>query len=392
MMVEEHDIETEILVSDAGVIVETEDTTSNLIVSDASVGVEEIDATSFLRMTNAAVMVELRDNAGDYCGPGDIGLVTYWKFSRGLHCYFDRADEAGLSITGELTLGAWVWFDTESRGHPVAIIGKWYEPTDNRSYVLYKNEIGEIIFAVSELGNSSITEVSDGGENFSVGEWKYIIGRFTPSKEIALFINGKWYSNDIDIPASIYDSSEAFEIGRYNRDNYFEGRLCHVFVSAQSEVSADIEAMYAHTKAMFQGITEGSPIVPLGIVERVSNAALMIEYQAATLLRVTNAGLMIEYAASKDIRLTNMAIEIERHETTPAIRLTNHAIMVERHDTEADLRLTNFAIMIERHDTAVNERMTNFAIMVERSSSSSSTSSSSTSSSSSTTSSSSTIP
>lgn len=350
-----------------------------------------MDTDSYIRMTDSAIMVEWINNVGDYCGPGDMGLVVYLEFSRGLHCYLSReADEVGLSITGALTLGGWVWFDTQSRGQQTAIMGKWYADTDNRAYTLYKKSNGDIAFDISEKGVNSINEVTDGGENYSVGEWKFIVGRFTPSSEIALFINGKWYKETAGIFSAIYDCTEPFEIARYDRSNYFDGKLCHLFVSANAVEDDEIELLYAHTRAMFLGTRAGSPVTPSGINERVTNTALMIEYQADNLLHVTNSALMIEYAISPDIRVTNEAVMVERHSTTPEIRVTNDAVMVERRLTAPEIRVTNDAVMVERVPSQADIRITNYAIMVERSSSTSSSSSSS--SSSSTTSSSTSIP
>jgi hypothetical protein len=221
-------------------------------------------------------MVEYATITGS-CGLNDEALTVYLEFARGLHCYLSRPDEVGLSITGALTLGGWVWFDAGSRGHATAIIGKWYDTGDQRAYVLYKTNSGEIKFSISALGVNNLNSVDDGGENYTVGGWHYVVGRFTPSTELALFVDGKWYRNTTGIFASIYDSTEPFEIARYNRDNYFDGRLCHMFVTASSVETEDIEAMYHHAKAMFQAKTAKRDYTVIGITERKTNAGLMIE-------------------------------------------------------------------------------------------------------------------
>jgi hypothetical protein len=307
-------------------------------------------------------MVEWIDNTGDYCGPGDIGLVTYLEFARGLHCYLSRADEPGLSITGELTLGGWVWLGSRGRSHVTAIIGKWYEPTEDRSYVLYKDALGFITFSISESGTSLLNTITDNRDNSKVNKWHYIVGRFAPSKEIALFVDGEWYVNSTDIAASIHDSSEPFEIGRYNRSNYFDGRLAHMFVSAEAIEDSDIEAMYAHTKAMFQPPKEHE-IVPTGVNERMTNAALNIEYGLVPYIRMTNGSVEIEYTPASYIRMTNAALEIE-YQISPDIYVTDFAINVEHYITDPIIRVTNFAINIERQNVSYIVE-TNAALMIE---------------------------
>lgn len=335
--------------------------------TDAAINVERVDTTGYVRMTDSAVMVEYIDNQGLYCGPGDIGLVVYLEFSRGLHCYLSRADEEGLSMTDEFTMGGWVWFGYAGRPYDCAIIGKWYESTDDRGYVLYKDKSGNIVFSVSESGNSALTTIQDGGEHAKVSQWHYIVARYKPSTELALFVDGDWYSNVTDIPASIHDSAEAFEIGRSNRSNYFDGRMSHIFVSAVAIDDVDIEAMYHHTRAMYSPPSEHG-ILPSGITERVSDVALMIEYLPddlfhvssvslgieylpASFINVSNAALMIEYIINPNILVTNFGLQIERVITTPMIKVTNFGIMVERAETTPKIRATNFAIMIERTPT-----------------------------------------
>lgn len=342
--------------------VEEEDTTSYLRVTNFGVNIEEDDTTTFLRVSDFAVMVEMVNNLGDYCGPGDINLVTYLQFSRGLHCYLSReADEVGLSITGALTLGGWVLFGTKGRGHKTAIMGKWYEPTDDRAYVLYKENDNQIKFEISKTGINDLNSASDLGIHYDVNQWHYIVGRFKPSEEIALFIDGNWYKNTLDIFDSIHDSDEPFEIARANRDNYFDGKLCHMFVSAEAIDDIDIEMMYYHTKAMFVSPGE-EPFVPSGINERITNTALMIEYQPHSYLRVTDAALMVEYEPPTYNRMTNEALMIE-YRPTNFEYLTNVALMIE-YQPKDYLRETNIALMIEYYSSS--------------SSSSSSTSSSST--------------
>jgi hypothetical protein len=332
-------------------------------------------------------MVEYIEILGDYCGIGDIGLVVYMNFARNLHCYLSRATEPGLAITGALTFGGWVWFGYKGRGKKTSIMGKWYEGVEERSYVLYKSNTEEITFSISATGSNALNTVTDYAINSQANKWHYIVCRYTPSEEIALYVDGEWYTNIVDIPASIHDSTEAFEIGRSNRDNYFEGRMSHMFICAEALENSDIEAMYYHTKAMFFKLKEVA--VLSGIMDRVTNAALMIEYLADDLLCVTNAALMIEYAPAKEINVSDFAVMIES-ENTPIERVSNFAIMIEAENTPYT-RVSNFAVMIE-HEPHSYLLTTNAALMIEYTDYSSSSSSTSSSSSSTTTSSSSVPP
>lgn len=371
------------VVTDIAVKVEEVDTDINIRQSDVAVDVEEVETIKYARISDISVMVEYVQVTG-YCGIDDIGLVVYREFARGLHCYLSRADEPGLDITGELTFGCWVWFNKNSRGVDVGIMGKWFHDFDQRAYVIHKKSNNEIEFAISKDGVNNLNTVTDAGINFTSGNWYYIVGRYTPSKELALFVNGSWYKNQTDIFSSIFDSTEPFEIGRYDRSNYFDGYICQVFVSASFIDDADIEAMYAHTKALFGHPPEYETVVASfgGVNVRMTNAALdieylpapfdmmtnaavMIEYLAPTYIRETNAALMIEYAPPTYIRITNAAVEAEYSDTITNLRLTNGAVEIEYKDIVDNIRTTNAAVMIEYSPNTTYIRQTNAAVMIE---------------------------
>jgi hypothetical protein len=177
-------------------------------------------------------------------------MEIYKDFVRASSNYLSRADEAGLSITGNLTVGGWFYFDAESTGQETGLINKWYETGNERSYVLYKNSSDELVFSISTDG-SAVVSINDGGFNYAESQWFYVVGRFTVSTELALFVNGMWYKTTIGIPASIFDCSEAFEIGRYNRSNYLDGKVSQAFICAYSVPDTFICAMFSHAKALY---------------------------------------------------------------------------------------------------------------------------------------------
>jgi hypothetical protein len=181
---------------------------------------------------------------------GTSGLITYLDFVRANGCFLVRTTEEGLEITDALTLGGWFWFDTQSTGNLTGLMGKWMEAGNQRAYVLRKLDSDKLSFDIS-IDGSVETTINDGGANYAISHWFFIVGRFTPSTELALFVNGTWYSEDTSIPASIHNSTNDFYVGRYNGTNYLDGRMCHMFLSAYAIPDVFIEANYAHTKALF---------------------------------------------------------------------------------------------------------------------------------------------
>jgi hypothetical protein len=177
-------------------------------------------------------------------------MKTYVDFIRANSNYLSRATEDALAIHHNLTLGCWVWFDEESTDNETGIISKWVESWSQRSYVLYKNASNEIVFSVSHTGADSFS-VSNSGVGYAENQWFYVVGRFTPQSELKLFVNGWWFSNTTSIPVDIYNSSSAFEIGRYNASNYLDGRVAQAFLCAYSVPDRFVCSMYSHSKALF---------------------------------------------------------------------------------------------------------------------------------------------
>lgn len=177
-------------------------------------------------------------------------MIPYKDFVRASSNYFSRASEDSLRIHYDLTLGCWVYFDTESTGVETGIISKWYETGAQRGYLLYKDASNKIVFKISTDGTTEV-EIDDAGANYVIDTWFYVVGRFTPSKEMKLFVNGMWYSKSASIPATLYQCVEDFELGRYNRSNYLDGRISQAFLSAYSIPDRFICSMYMHAKALY---------------------------------------------------------------------------------------------------------------------------------------------
>ncbi len=177
-------------------------------------------------------------------------MKTYVDFVRANSEYLSRADEYGLSIHDELTFGCWVWFDAESTDVATGIIGKWLEAGNERAYVIYKSASNVITLSISNTGADEFTVDSDELPYYE-SQWYYVVGRLTPGSELALFVNGMWYITTAGIPATVFHSSQDFEIGRYNAGNYLDGRVSQAFISAYSIPDRFICSMYAHAKALY---------------------------------------------------------------------------------------------------------------------------------------------
>lgn len=117
--------------------------------------------------------------------------------------YIDATDQG-------LTIGGWFFVNTAPVGANVGIVTKAAGPP-NRGYALFMSP--------TVLGFT----VSGNGSNFfdtsllaySIGQWNFIVGRFKPSTEVAVFLNGTKGTNTTAIPATLNVSPQTFEVGRW---------------------------------------------------------------------------------------------------------------------------------------------------------------------------------
>lgn len=175
--------------------------------------------------------------------------------------FLSRADETDLDILGTetiysasqrgLTLGGWFWFDVvpaSTRG----IFGKWNDVGVNqRSYALFWTSFPVLGFIVSVDGTAA-TLVT--GAESEPGGWYFIVGRFSPSTELALFVNGVKTVNTTSIPASIFASTATLAVPQQNVGgvaNNIDGRVSHTFLCANVIPDARIQRLFKLGRLFF---------------------------------------------------------------------------------------------------------------------------------------------
>jgi hypothetical protein len=161
------------------------------------------------------------------------GVKSYANLVRASSQYFYRADEAGLEFT-KLTVCGWFKFDTESTGNITGLVSKYTSLGDLCSWRLFKSAADAITFSVNSTGhNHDNITVSDTGENYNITSWFFIAGCYANQQNLKLFVNGKWYTNSVGVPASLFNSTANLAIGRTDGGNYLDGQVCHVLLSGE---------------------------------------------------------------------------------------------------------------------------------------------------------------
>lgn len=129
-----------------------------------------------------------------------------------------------------LTVGCWFMVDTVPGAFNYGLISRWGS-TIQRSYAIQYTNTGFMRFSASGTGASVISATSG---PVTTGVWHFAAGRFTPSAEVAVIVDGAKTVNTTAIPAALFNSSQAFEIGRNSatNNNIFQGKVRDAFICA----------------------------------------------------------------------------------------------------------------------------------------------------------------
>lgn len=192
--------------------------------------------------------VDFLGNAKDHSGASsDLAGIgsTYFSYDGNANVHTGPGtDYLAGSVSAQRVLGTEAWIDSSLRGLTVGgwvkidalpavssgIIGQSGD-TPNRSWTLRVLSTGQPSFFVSGTG-AAVVDAS--GVAVATGVWHFFAGRFIPSTEVAVFANGDKTVNTTAVPASLFTSTQAFEIGRYFNNNtlVFHGAIRDAFLCA----------------------------------------------------------------------------------------------------------------------------------------------------------------
>lgn len=171
-----------------------------------------------------------------------LGSGTPYATLNGTTQYFSRADEAGLDITGALTIGG--FFYTTSLVAIAALICKDNSSASQRAYTLSTLN-GNVFMNTFPLGTTASIVNLSSTNTIGTGEFFFAAGRFTPSAELAVLLNGIWTKSTSGIPAALFNSSAALTIGALaNPSSYLPGRLGACFVCAAALPDSLLEGLH----------------------------------------------------------------------------------------------------------------------------------------------------
>lgn len=127
-----------------------------------------------------------------------------------------------------LTIGCWIYLNS----HATVTSGlvTRFGSAPQRGYSIQHNTATDAYrFTVSQTGSVAIFVDVDAP---AVGEWVFVAGRFMPSTEIAVFVNGVKGVVTAGVYSSLFATSQSLNIGRIEADDsrILDGRLRDVFI------------------------------------------------------------------------------------------------------------------------------------------------------------------
>lgn len=142
------------------------------------------------------------------------------------------------------TIGGWFWVNS-SPATEAGLISRDGSPGQRGYNVNWKSANNpQLVISV----DGTATTLVDAPVS-TLSEWHFIVGRFIPSTEIAVFVDGDKTVNTTSIPASCFVSSQQFEVGRYRNSGV---RIIHakcrdVFICRSALTDAQIAAIRTAT-------------------------------------------------------------------------------------------------------------------------------------------------
>ncbi len=167
------------------------------------------------------------------------GIIPYVQ--RNVSTLVDRLFRATeTEMDGLRTWGG--WFDAS--GQAQGMIGRW--DSGQQMMRLDRSISTTLRLQVSTDGSSEAANVT--ATHTDTG-WQFIVGRYNPSTELALFYDGAWATNTSGIPASLFVSTSELAFGLTGGS--MNGHHAIQFASKVAVPDVIIESIYANSRGFF---------------------------------------------------------------------------------------------------------------------------------------------
>lgn len=139
--------------------------------------------------------------------------------------YAYAADSPSLSITGNMTIEAWVKLTTLAG---MEIVAKWDDTaTQSRSYSFTLSAAGKVFFCTSSTGANAICGSNASIAAIATGVWRHLAATYTAaSGAVTYYLDGATNGSDTGLYTSLFDSVKPLLIGAQDSaapESFFNG-------------------------------------------------------------------------------------------------------------------------------------------------------------------------
>lgn len=163
--------------------------------------------------------------------------------------YWSRASEAGLQITGPLTVGAWVYFYNSGSAQETMMAKSDGTGGANDAWYLARNPDGTVRWYVaSGPGYQSLIST----QVLARATWYHIVAGFTPSSTLRIYVNGMLNRQIGTSYASINSNAAPLNLGAFNNAGLLmSGWMALPFVCATAVPDNTISTLYKMGRIFF---------------------------------------------------------------------------------------------------------------------------------------------
>jgi len=194
---------------------------------------------------------DLDDNNTVTGAVGKVGNASDFDFA--LSEYLSKADNASLSITGDISISCWVKLTTlPSTSGRMGLVTKSLSTGNQRGYALVLESNDKLRFYAYENGATTEHYISESDAaavvSGDLGNWLHISATLDVSTQTGvLYVDG---SSIAQTPltngtlTSIHDSTAAFHVGSYNGASYVDAAMDEVGIWTKVLTSTEVSDLY----------------------------------------------------------------------------------------------------------------------------------------------------
>ena len=176
------------------------------------------------------------------------GIDEWYSLVDNVHWDILGAESGVTTARQGLTVAAWVYFENAASVQEIILSKR--QSTTNRSYMIDRTSTGEARFMVSGTGTDFISVSSS--TSMAPNVWHFVVGRFDPSDEVAVWLDGVKAVNTSSIPSLIFNGTADLTMGsRHGGAAFVSGRIALAWICGAHVHDTTINRLWDISRKIF---------------------------------------------------------------------------------------------------------------------------------------------